>query len=510
MENQPEHLEEAVQATTLIPFESLIGEPLAACVLAQKHAAEVMWQYIRDVAFRTDVKEPDQLSPKSVTFQFFMDGSLKKMTIPLLALIPVPYLQIKDVALAFKSDVVATSEGKLVGKISNTTAANSSSKFNFQSNIKVNVKASSGNMPAGLSKVLEICGNSCFDLQPVVPKQKPEEPKPEEPTPDPVIVPSSGGEAVSIKTLTDEIDFFSSNPAKPNKQNVRGIHVNWSKPYQARNPQKPYEIEDFELLSTILSALLWKKYNGTIKLYTDSTANAYYKGLGMLSLWDGDVNTKVLDGIPSSIDPKIYWAAGKLFAAQEEKKNVPIALIDTDLLLWDSLASRETRRNLVALHRESLEDNPCYLPFEELKKRKGYQPDKDWDWKEAPFNTAFSYYYNSKDAKGFLEKYTQAAIDFMKDNNESPSDMLSQMVFSEQRIYAMCAKKLGLNVYTLMSDSSQQKAAKITHIWNNKQVARDNNDARMQLCKSLLQAIRKLFPEYKFSDALKELLSKYN
>lgn len=495
MENKSDHLEEAVQTTMLIPFESLIGDPLAACVSAQKHAAEVMWQYIREVAFRTDAEEPDQLSPISVTFHFFMEGSLKKMTIPLLALIPVPYLQINNVSLAFKSDVAATSEGKLVGKISNTTAANSSSKFNFQSNIKVNVKASSGNMPAGLSKVLEICGNSCFDLQPVVPKQtpepppsndkpeepKPEEPKPEEPKPEekPDPVPSSGGDAESLKTLTEEIDRLSKEPAKPKPLKVRGIHVNWSKPYS----QKPYEIEDFELLSTILSALLWKKYNGTIKLYTDSTVKAYYKKLGMLSLWDGGVDTEVLDGIPSSINPKMYWAAGKLYAAQKEKENT-FALIDTDLLVWKSLTSKETRRHVIALHPESLEDNPCY-------------------------NTAFSYYQGSKNAKDFLGKYTQTAIKYMKDNNEPHADMLSQMVFAEQRIFANCATELGLTVTTLVSDSSRQEEAKITHIGNNKQVARENKDARKQLCKSLLEAIRKLFPEYEFSKELNNLLNKY-
>ena len=42
------------------------------------------------------------------------------------------------------------------------------------------------------------------------------------------------------------------------------IHINWTKPFRNRF-NSPYEVEDFEILTTILSALKWREKNGIIK-----------------------------------------------------------------------------------------------------------------------------------------------------------------------------------------------------------------------------------------------------
>lgn len=47
------------------------------------------------------------------------------------------------------------------------------------------------------------------------------------------------------------------------------IHINWTKPFRNRF-NAPYEVEDFEILTTILSALKWREKNGNIKMVTDS------------------------------------------------------------------------------------------------------------------------------------------------------------------------------------------------------------------------------------------------
>mgnify|MGYP000721346980 FL=1 len=36
------------------------------------------------------------------------------------------------------------------------------------------------------------------------------------------------------------------------------IHINWTKPFRNRF-NVPYEVEDFEILTTILSALKWRE-----------------------------------------------------------------------------------------------------------------------------------------------------------------------------------------------------------------------------------------------------------
>ena len=72
---------------------------------------------------------------------------------------------------------------------------------------------------------------------------------------------------------------------------MKGIHVWWSKPTLGNIKYKNYEI-----IPMILSALLWKKYNGSIDLYTDTSTKNYYETLGILNIYD-NVNVDVLDNI---------------------------------------------------------------------------------------------------------------------------------------------------------------------------------------------------------------------
>ena len=47
---------------------------------------------------------------------------------------------------------------------------------------------------------------------------------------------------------------------------IQGFHSNWTKPFFTLNQNKEYFIEDFEILTTILSALKWREFNGSIKM----------------------------------------------------------------------------------------------------------------------------------------------------------------------------------------------------------------------------------------------------
>lgn len=277
-------------------------------------------------------------------------------------------------------------------------------------------------------------------------------------------------------------------------QLIKALHINWTRPAMIHHPDDAYQVEDFELLSTILSALLWRRNNGPIKLYTDSIAYQYYESLGLLSLWD-EVDTEVLNAIPDSIDPEIYWAAAKIFAIRAEAG--PVVMMDTDLLVWKRL--RELRNcQVAAFHTEPL-DTDCYLPYEFLKKRPDYQLDKDWDWNVLPCNTALAYFNHP----AFKDYYTASAIDFMTDNNERPHELVSQMVFAEQRIFPMCARKMGLPVHTFLPETYNGVCDDFTHLWGAKGVARGDKKFHDQLCGSLLNAIHREFPHFHVSERVR-------
>lgn len=158
-------MQTANAALQSIPFGNLIGAPLEACVNAQAQAARTTYEYISEVGF--DVKSEYEWEARTVSFTFMMEGVMKQITVPLLTILPLPYLQIDTVDISFTADVSVNSEGKMMAKVSNATDSEAvkQSSLNFQSQIGIDIKASSaGNMPVGIAKLLDILGNSCIEV----------------------------------------------------------------------------------------------------------------------------------------------------------------------------------------------------------------------------------------------------------------------------------------------------------------------------------------------------------
>ena len=94
---------------------------------------------------------------------------------------------------------------------------------------------------------------------------------------------------------------------------MQAFHSNWTRPFFIRNPHIEYRIEPFELLTTALSALEWRRENGSIRMICDTPAKRYYESLGLCFLWDDGVYP-LLDTMPEDINATAFWAAGKLYA----------------------------------------------------------------------------------------------------------------------------------------------------------------------------------------------------
>lgn len=92
-----------------LDFKRIIGAPLSACVSAQEEAAQATLEYINEVVFRRKDDAPDNLEPVTVTFYFESAGVVNRLTIPLLCIVPVPYLQIEQVNLTFQATVTESS-----------------------------------------------------------------------------------------------------------------------------------------------------------------------------------------------------------------------------------------------------------------------------------------------------------------------------------------------------------------------------------------------------------------
>lgn len=250
---------------------------------------------------------------------------------------------------------------------------------------------------------------------------------------------------------------------------------------------KKYSPMFFEVESFVLSALLWKKFNGPIKLYTDEAGRDFVISHSLDSLWDSmDIDT--LADIPSDIDQRVFWAGSKLFALKAEK--CPVAMVDTDLFVWKDINPICVDKTLVTLHREEFID--CYPPKSELTTAPGYSF-QDWmDWTVKPCNTAFAF-FSDESLKSF---YFQEAVRFMTGNDQPSVYVNSQMVFAEQRLLAMCAKHMGVDVFTLVEDPFDRNNDIFTHLWGAKRIARKDKRQREKLENALLSKIRGLSEDY--------------
>ena len=97
-----------------------------------------------------------------------------------------------------------------------------------------------------------------------------------------------------------------------------------------------------------------------------------------------------------------------------------------------------------------------------------------------------------------LRYYTDKSIEFMRHTSEQ-NDRLAYMVFAEQRMLPMCAKKLNMSI---MSFSDLNKLFKngdnmFTHTWGMKQQMRDNAFLRADFCRRCIKRIIKDYPEMK-------------
>ncbi len=263
------------------------------------------------------------------------------------------------------------------------------------------------------------------------------------------------------------------------------IHVNSTLPFFAKHPDSAYFIEKFSLYTAVLSALEWRRHNGRIFMCTDSAGAAYYKRLGIETVWDG-IRKTVPDDL-EGIHPETFWAAGKLFALREARG--ACALVDEDFIVWKKLSLSETA--VTCAHREDLfpdiyPDPDCFGADFPLLDR--------LDKTVLPCNTAFLYIPD----ESFRRLYAGQSIAFMKSAPENP-DPLCPMVFAEQRLLAMLCALTGTKIETLLDkDRLFVSQESFTHLWGAKQVMRDSEARREDFLERCRRRITADFPEYAF------------
>ena len=190
----------ALNELSAIPFGSLIGGPLIAAVEAQAHAAMTTVDFIQAVGFEKGTgKDKDSQTVRNVTFKFLNgyagqlgDGSGKtpqmmSLDVPLLSIVPIPFLRIENMDIHFKASLSQSLETKASETTSNAAEAGveggggwlmfrakmhasvsskkdssstRDSRYSVEYTMDINVHAVQDDIPAGLAKVLNLLNES--------------------------------------------------------------------------------------------------------------------------------------------------------------------------------------------------------------------------------------------------------------------------------------------------------------------------------------------------------------
>ena len=180
----------ATHALQAIPFSSIISGPLTACIEAQAMAAKTTWDFIQEVGLNTN-PETGEKTAVNVSFSFMQGGRMMQVNVPLLTIVPIPYIAINSVDINFKASISASSsvvaeqnestteggelsasggmklglfhvDAKFNANYSSKkdSRATAESKYSVEYTMDVAIKAGQDSMPAGLAKVLEVLGGS--------------------------------------------------------------------------------------------------------------------------------------------------------------------------------------------------------------------------------------------------------------------------------------------------------------------------------------------------------------
>ncbi|HEX6098263.1 MAG TPA: DUF2589 domain-containing protein [Thermoanaerobaculia bacterium] len=186
----------ATNALQAIPFSTLIGGPLQAAIDAQTMAAASTMKFINSVGFSTNPKTGER-SAVHVTFQYQQNGQMTNLIVPLLAIVPIPYIAVSSMTIDFIANISAAASSleststatnlsaggsgsvafeKGPFKISanlqanysskSESAASKESKYSVEYTCKLHVEAGQESMPAGLQTVLNILAGSCTTANP--------------------------------------------------------------------------------------------------------------------------------------------------------------------------------------------------------------------------------------------------------------------------------------------------------------------------------------------------------
>ena len=189
------------QELSSIDFQSMIGGPLNAVIKAQAQSAQTSVDFIKSVGFNSADAPENPGKPTMVTFEYDKptekkdaDGRITiepvpyKMTVPILTMLPIPYIRVEEVTIDFNAKINSISEStttnstdlsaslavkggwgpvsaELKCSYSNKKSTSATEKTERTYSMNIHVRAVQDELPAGLEKLLNVLENNIQEVK---------------------------------------------------------------------------------------------------------------------------------------------------------------------------------------------------------------------------------------------------------------------------------------------------------------------------------------------------------
>lgn len=168
-------MSEQLESIKELDFRHIIGGPLRACVEAQKKASEATHHFLIADMLKEEEEGTGCYEPVMVSFTYTKDGLTHRLSMPLMNLVPLPYLHIEQIDLNFQATVTECAQNKLVAKYSATHekvegketqdgTKQEEDSFMAKNCIDIHLHAGPSGMPAGMSMLLDMFSNQLIEF----------------------------------------------------------------------------------------------------------------------------------------------------------------------------------------------------------------------------------------------------------------------------------------------------------------------------------------------------------
>lgn len=181
--------DQALNQLNRLPFDNIIGGPLNAAIKAQAQAAETTVDFIQSVGME---EVNGRMQAINVQFSYQDSAGLtRRITVPILAIVPIPFIVIDSVGISFKAKITASASEQASQSISQSgyvrgyagysgrrfraalsagysakkdSKASQESKYSVEYTMDVDVHASQAGLPAGMEAVLGFLQQGTHEL----------------------------------------------------------------------------------------------------------------------------------------------------------------------------------------------------------------------------------------------------------------------------------------------------------------------------------------------------------